>query len=58
MNKIDPKELVPAAQVAGADELSQDFWRQFAKREQIRARHTSNLVQPRPLTAPPKNNTF
>jgi len=50
-------ELVNAAQIAGADEQSQEFWKQVAAHTALREHQRAQLVVPRPLTQPPKNHT-
>lgn len=61
MKTIEKKhqpELVRAAQLAGADEQSQEFWRQVAAHSGQREARARALVEPRNLTEHPKNRTI
>lgn len=59
MKTINPKvaPLVNAAQIAGADEGSQEFWREVAAHTGLRERQRAELVTPRRLTEAPKIHT-
>lgn len=48
------KELVHAAQIAGADDQAQDFWAQVEGHLADSHKRRQTLVQPRPLTSAPK----
>jgi len=54
---IDPTELVPAAQTAGADDNAQSFWLDVEDYLAKKAERRAQLVAPRRLTDAPERGT-